>query len=86
MGNSVGWGCSTIIREDIVSHVCVLGVQQWGTNLSKTVVSSYLAQEYTGLYCVVGLCCWCQFKPPLIVYFILCVLSRCFRIFIAFCL
>ena len=38
---SVGRECSTIVGDGFVGCVCV-GVWRWGTNLSRTVVSSLL--------------------------------------------
>ena len=45
--------CSTIVGDGFVGRVCVFGVWRWGTNLSRTVVSSCLARGYPGLLVVV---------------------------------
>ena len=50
---SIGRGCSTIVGDGFVGRVCVFGVWRWGTNLSRTVVSSYLARVYPRLLVVV---------------------------------
>ena len=53
MDTSVGRRCSTIVGDGFVGRICVFVVWRWGTNLSRTVVSSCLAQGYPELLVVV---------------------------------
>ena len=50
---SVGRGCSTTVKDRFFCHVYVFEVCRLGTNLSRTVVSSYLARGNSGLIVVV---------------------------------
>ena len=68
VGTSVGRRCSTIVGDGFVGRVCVFGVWRWGTNLSRTVVSSCLARGYPRFLVVVG-CVVVPIEPPLIVVF-----------------
>ena len=50
---SVGQRDSTLVGNGFVGRVCVFGIWRWGTNISRTVVSSCLARGYPGLLVVV---------------------------------